>query len=167
MQPAPHIITLELHPEAMAFFNQLRREYYPANRVKAHLTLFYRLPADADRLVTSLEAITARSPFTMQVSGLQPYPNGLAYTVISPELLALHQLLQQEWAPWLIPRDRQPLRPHITIMNNVTAFKAQRIHEKLQADFRPFEVTANGISSWRYRRGPWEPVGEYPFRNEL
>jgi len=164
MQPAPYIITLQLHPEAMAFFQQLRREYYPANRVKAHLTLFYRLPADDNRVLTSLAAITARAPFTMQVSGLQPYPNGLAYTLVSPELLALHQTLREEWSPWLIPRDREPLRPHITIMNNVTAFKAQRIHEKLKTDFQPFEVQATGISSWRFRKGPWEPVEEHPFR---
>ncbi|MGF6848209.1 2'-5' RNA ligase [Chitinophaga sp. W3I9] len=162
---ASYIVTLQLERNAAAFFNQMRRQYYPAhaNEVHAHLTLFYRLPADEPQIITSLAAMVARPSFLLQVSELKRYTNGIAYTLMSTELRALHEALQMQWEPWLIPRDRQPLRPHITIMNQVTAFKAQQAHEQLAASFRPFEVTATGIQVWQYLKGPWKLAGEYPF----
>lgn len=162
---ASFIVTLQLQPDDAAFFNRMRRQYYPAhaNEVHAHLTLFYRLPADEPQIITSLATMVARPSFVLQVNEVQRYTNGIAYTLISAELQALHEALQTQWAPWLIPRDRQPLRPHITIMNQVTAFKAQQAHEQLMANFRPFEVTATGVEVWRYLKGPWKLVGEYSF----
>lgn len=162
---ASYIITLQLQPDAAAFFNQMRRQYYPAhaNEVHAHLTLFYRLPADEPQIITSLTTMVAQPSFVLQVNEVKRYTHGIAYTLMSAELQLLHEALQILWEPWLIPRDRQPLRPHVTIMNQVTAFKAQQAHEQLTADFRPFEVTATGIQVWRYLKGPWKLAGEYPF----
>ncbi|TWF35286.1 2'-5' RNA ligase [Chitinophaga polysaccharea] len=158
------IVTLELDTAANNFFNQLRQQYYPAhaNQVNAHLSLFYCLP-DEPAIPATLSTFTAHTPFSLQVSGLQRYPNGLAYTLTANTLLSLHQALQQHWEPWLIPRDRQPLRPHITIMNGVTDFKAQQLYEKLQSSFQPFAVQATGIGLWQYQKGPWKLKQLYAF----
>ncbi|WP_142686717.1 2'-5' RNA ligase family protein [Chitinophaga polysaccharea] len=162
---ASYILTLQLDPESMGFFNRLRRQYYPAhaNEVAAHLSLFYRLPADEPGIIASLDTMPAQPSFVMQVNEVQRYTNGIAYTLMSEELQILHASLQSQWEQWLIPRDRQPLRPHITIMNQVTAFKAQQAHEVLKSVFLPFEVTATGIQLWRYLKGPWKLERTYGF----
>ncbi|HEY8956793.1 2'-5' RNA ligase family protein [Chitinophaga sp.] len=162
---ASYILTLQLDPAATEFFNRMRQQYYPAhaNEVAAHLSLFYRLPADEPGIIASLDAMAAQPSFVLQVNEVQRYANGIAYTLISGELQALHASLQAQWGQWLIPRDRQPLRPHITIMNQVTAFKAQQAHEALKAVFLPFEVTATGVQLWRYLKGPWKLEGTYHF----
>lgn len=157
---APLILTLQLEATAAAHFNQLRLAHYPAyaNVVEAHLTLFHRLPADEPRMAATLATMAARPPLTLQVNGLQRYTHGVAYTLLSAPLQLLHQLLQQQWAPSLTWRDQQPLHPHITIMNKVTAYKAQRLYERLLADFRPFEIQGAGLQLWRFQKGPWELV---------
>lgn len=162
---ASYILTLQLDAAATEFFNRMRQQYYPAhaNEVAAHLSLFYRLPADEPGIIASLDTMAAQPSFIMQVNEIQRYANGIAYTLMSDELQALHASLQVQWEQWLIPRDRQPLRPHITIMNQVTAFKAQQAHEALKAVFRPFEVTATGVQLWRYLKGPWKLEGTYHF----
>ena len=162
----PLILTLQLETTAAARFNQLRRTYYPAyaNVVDAHLTLFHRLPADECRIVDALTAITGQyTPFTLQVTGLQRYTNGVAYTLASEALQLLHHSLQQQWMPLLTWRDQQPLQPHITIMNKVTAYKAQLLYDQLSGDFIPFEAAATGVQLWRYRKGPWELAETYSF----
>jgi 2'-5' RNA ligase len=160
-----YILTIQLPAATADFFNQLRRQYYPAhaNQVAAHVSLFYRLPADEQLLATALSAEAARAPFTMQVNGLQRYANGVAYTLSSAPLQLLHQSLQQQWISLLTWRDQQPLQPHITIMNQVTAWKAQQLHEKLLAEFRPFEIVATGLQLWRYLKGPWKLLETYTF----
>lgn len=162
------ILTLQLDPAATGLFNRLRRLYYPAyaNVVDAHLTLFHRLPADEPGVVAALAKIQARAAFTLQVNGLQRYLHGIAYTLTSEPLQVLHQSLQQEWAHWLIWRDQQSLQPHITIMNKVTAWKAQGVYEKLLADFQPFDIQATGLQLWRYEKGPWGLVETFCFTEQ-
>ena len=159
------ILTIQLPAVTADYFNQLRRQYYPAhaNQVAAHMSLFYRLPADEPQVGAALAAMEAHAPFTMQVNGVQRYTNGVAYTLLSEPLQLLHQSLQQRWMPLLTWRDQQPLRPHITIMNQVTAWKAQQLHEKLLAEFQPFEITATGLQLWRYLKGPWKLLETYSF----
>jgi 2'-5' RNA ligase len=160
-----NIITIQLPAEVTDVFNKQRRQYYPAhaNQVKAHLSLFYRLPADAALVTATLATMSARSPFTLQVTGLQQYPNGVAYTILSEPLQLLHQSLQAQWSSLLVRRDLQPLQAHITIMNQVTAWKAQQLHKKLLAEFQPFDIPAIGMELWRYQKGPWKLLETYPF----
>ncbi|MBS0032291.1 2'-5' RNA ligase family protein [Chitinophaga sp. 22321] len=162
---APLILTLQLEPAAAAHFNQLRRSHYPAyaNMVDAHVTLFHRLPADEPRIVDSLSGIGALVSFTLTVNAVQQYTNGVAYTLLSPTLQVFHHSLQQQWLSFLTWRDQQLLRPHITIMNKVTAYKAQQLHQRLTADFVPFEIGATGVQLWRYCKGPWELKETYSF----
>ncbi len=51
------IVTLELEPEAQSFFNEQRRAYFPAHRnyLEAHLTFFYRLPAEEPAILLLLQ----------------------------------------------------------------------------------------------------------------
>lgn len=159
------ILTIQLPVATTDFFNQLRRQYYPAhaNQVGAHISLFYRLPADEPRVGAALSALEAQAPFTLQVNGLQRYANGVAYTLSSAPWQLLHASLQQQWMDLLKWRDQQPLQPHITIMNQATAWKAQQAHEKLLAEFQPFEIGATGLQLWRYLKGPWKLVETYSF----
>ncbi|MBO9729643.1 MAG: 2'-5' RNA ligase family protein [Chitinophaga sp.] len=162
---SPLILTLQLSPDATGYFNQLRRTWYPAyaNVVEAHLTLFHRLPADVYRGRHAFDTIPAPGVFTLEVTGLQRYPHGVACTLFAAPLQAWHQSLQQEWGSQLIWRDQQPLQPHITIMNKVTDWKAQRVYEKLLADFQPPQVQAIGVQWWRFEKGPWTLVDTWPF----
>jgi 2'-5' RNA ligase len=165
MEYAPLIVTLQLHPMHQPFFNALRKAHYPAhaNYLDAHLTLFHHLPSDEPLIAEILTARCRREPITLEVNGVHRFDNGTAYTLVSDTLQAFHQSLQEQWKAWLIWRDQQPLWPHITIQNKVTAFKAQQLHEKLEAAFHPFEVVATGISTWLYLNGPWEQVAYFPF----
>lgn len=162
---SPLILTLQLSPAATDYFNQLRRTWYPAhaNVVDAHLTLFHRLPADVYLSGPAFAAIPAPAIFPLEVTGLQRYSHGVAYTLFAEPLQAWHQSLQQQWGALLIWRDQQPLQPHITIMNKVTAWKAQQVYEKLLADFQPPVVQAIGVQWWRFEKGPWTLVDTWPF----
>lgn len=161
----PMIITLELEETASTYFNNLRREHFPAhsNYLEAHLTLFHKLPSDEPAIADILQNLQPREPLWLGVDDVICFGNGVAFSLTSDRLLALHAQLQQAFDPWLIRQDRLPLRPHITIQNKVTAFKAQRLQQELKANFVPFPVRARGWSAWLYLGGPWKPLAFYPF----
>lgn len=161
----PMIVTLALEKEAQAYFTDLRNRHFPAhsNYLEAHLTLFHKLPSDEPELLTLLQAFSPAGPLPLWVNGLVYWKGGVAFTLVSEPLLQLHRQLQQAFDPWLIRRDREPLRPHITIQNKVTAFKAQQLYEALRADFRPFEIRATGFATWLYLGGPLKRLAAYPF----
>ncbi|HEY0271640.1 MAG TPA: 2'-5' RNA ligase family protein [Chitinophaga sp.] len=164
MQPPSLIVTLQLDPAAQAFFNAQRARYFPAhaNYTDAHLTLFHHLPAH-DAVQHILAAKASRPTFPVAVTGLFNMGNGVAYTLRSAALEALHEDLQQCFAPWLSQRDRQPLWPHVTIQRKVTAYKAAQLQQLLEQDFRPFTVQALGLYTWHYRKGPWQAAGAWAF----
>lgn len=99
----------------------------------------------------------------MEVIGIRNMGKGVAFTLKSRKLLSLHKDLQQQFTKFLIRKDRQVLWPHITVQNQVTANKAQKLYEQLNADFKPLIITAVGISTWLYQKGPWEHLGDYLF----
>ena len=101
----------------------------------------------------------------LQVTGITNLGKGAAFILQSPELQELHQQMQKEWAALLIPQDRQPLWPHITIQNKVTAFKAQQTVAQLQQAFTPFSITGIGLQTWLYKKGPWQHVKDYTFED--
>ncbi|WP_295116395.1 2'-5' RNA ligase family protein [uncultured Chitinophaga sp.] len=159
------IITLELEPGAQSFFNALREKHFPghANYLDAHITLFHKLPGDEPAVHEHLERFAVRGPMLLEVSGVKNFGKGVAYNINSPELDTLHVDMQQAFWPWLIRQDRLRRWPHITIQNKVTAFKASCLHEELLKDFTPFSITATGLLSWQYLKGPWKALGRYPF----
>ncbi|HYD99382.1 MAG TPA: 2'-5' RNA ligase family protein [Alphaproteobacteria bacterium] len=164
---APLILTLALDAAAFARFDALRRAHFPPerNHIPAHLTLFHHLPGgELPAIAAALaEAAGRRAPFPLAVTGLRPLGRGVAYAIESPPLLALRGALAARWAAWLTPQDRQPLRPHVTVQNKVAPAAAAALLAELAAEFAPWTATAEGLLLWRYRGGPWEAAGRFPF----
>jgi 2'-5' RNA ligase len=161
------IVTLEMEAAYQQHFNELRARYFPAhaNYLDAHITLFHHLPADEPVITATLAAAAQRGVFKLTVAGIVHFGNGVAYRLQSEELQLLHGSLQHTFEPWLTRQDKQPLRPHITVQNKVTNFKATQLHESLSAHFVPFELSVTGLKTWRYLHGPWKPEQFFAFRD--
>lgn len=159
MNPAPLILCLRLNKEASTLFTELRQQYFPPERnyLQAHLTLFHKLPpSESSQIVARLSHIALQhSPISLTVTGPKSIGNGVAYFVESEALQQLHKSLQQDWHQWLVPQDKQKLRPHITIQNKVGAAQAKALLEKLESSFSPFTITGTGFTLWEYMGGPW------------
>ena len=165
MEKYPVVITLQLEEAAAAFFTEQRKAYFPAhiNYLEAHLTLFHALPAEVI-IKTTLQNVCTRKAFDVQVNGIKNIGRGVAYSVSSAELISLHRSLQKEWEAFLTGKDKQPLWPHITVQNKVTAFKALKLYQQLSAGFKTFSVKATGINTWYYLGGPWKQIEFFPFQ---
>lgn len=165
MRSTPLILTLSIDAKAQQYFDGLRQEHFPkhCNYLKAHLTLFHRLPSDDETIEKIITDACKISPMSLQVSEIKNIGNGVAYAIRSEELQQLHKKLQQQFDSNLISQDRNKLWPHITVQNKVTAFKAKQTAEKLRENFLPFTITATGIRSLLYLDGPWEAKGQWQF----
>lgn len=161
------ILTLSLDERSHRFFTDLRTLHFPAwcNYLEAHITLFHQLPENDPSVRLHVSSFAARSAFTLQVTGIHNTGNGVAYALQSAELSDMHVSMQQVFSAFLISQDRQKLRPHITVQNKVTAFKALQTTQLLQRDFTPFTVQATGLALHAYRGGPWEAMEAFPFRS--
>ncbi|WP_291909476.1 2'-5' RNA ligase family protein [Chitinophaga sp. CB10] len=159
------ILTLQMEDSAQAYFNALRKAHFPAhaNYLDAHITLFYKLPDEQPIIADALPELVRRPPLLLDVRGIFSFGSGCAYTAHSDELLQLHGKMQQLWRQFLPKKDQQPLHPHITVQNKVTAFKAARTKELLLENFSPFQVKTTGLHTWKYLHGPWKPLAFYPF----
>ncbi len=148
-------------------FDRLREAHFPPERnyLRAHLTLFHKLPAEHEPEISEdlREVCGGHEPFTLTATGVRFLGRGVAYELLSPELLSIRKDLAVRWEPWLGAQDRQGFRPHVTVQNKVSPKEARELHESLQASFSPFEVRGEGLSLWRYLGGPWEHAGTYPF----
>ena len=161
------ISTLLIDTETQGFFNNLRKQYFPAERnyLDAHLTLFHNLPGSEQAIIESIDTVCNNyNVFDMQVSKIVSIGNGVAYKIESPELKQLHKYLQQQFTQWLIPQDKQTLWPHITIQNKTDALIANQLINELNSGFIPFKVNALGFSLWEYKGGPWEFISEFRFK---
>lgn len=168
MEP-PLIVTLMLDEAAAHYFNTLRKKHFPPERnyLEAHLTLFHNLPAEGAGIQKDVEAFCKRQKvMTLEAAGIVSIGAGVAVKIHSLELEALHRKLQQQWAPWLIPQDRQKLWPHITVQNKVSADKAKALQSELAASFAPFSIQGLGLSIWHYMGGPWRAAGSFLFGAE-
>lgn len=165
--PAPIIVTAALDEGAFAWFDDLRRTHFPPERnvVPAHLTLFHALPGDQEEtLGETLKAAASRTQaLTISVRGPWSLGRGVAYRIASPPLEALRAELANAFAPHLTRQDAAPWRPHITVQNKVDPDAAKQLLQKLQHDFEPFDIVAEGLLVWRYLGGPWEPLARLAF----
>ena len=148
-------------------FDNLRELHFPPERnyLKAHLTLFHKLPGEREaEISTELREICRElEPFTLAATGLRFLGRGVAYELSSPQLPALRRELARSWEPWLGAQDRQGFKPHVTVQNKVSPEQARALHEELLATFSPFEIEGLGLLLWRYLGGPWEPAATYLF----
>lgn len=159
------IITLSIDAESQQFFNQLRNIHFPAhaNFLDAHITLFHRLPLQQPVIEQALPRFAQHTPIKIDVNKVSHAGNWVAYALQSDALQQLHLNMQQIFAPWLTRQDAKILMPHITVQNKVTAWKAQQLYQQLQQQFTPFQLTATGLQTWLYQKGPWKVLNSYPF----
>lgn len=99
----------------------------------------------------------------LRVDGIFFMGFGSAYRIESPVLSGLRARLAERFEPWLSQQDRRPFRPHVTIQNKAPAAEAKTLFSALQAEFIAFEASGETLLLWRYRGGPWEEAGRYPF----
>ena len=163
----PLIVTAALDEGAFDWFEDLRQSHFPRhrNKVPAHLTLFHALPGKHERVVveTLKAACQRRGPIRMEVRSPWSLGQGVAYRLASPELDGLRKELATAFSPWLTRQDQAPHRPHITIQNKAEPEDARLLLERLQMEFEPFHIFAEGLLLWRYLGGPWALVDRFEF----
>jgi 2'-5' RNA ligase superfamily len=159
------IITLKIDEASQAFFDTKRKQHYPAyaNFVESHITLFHKLPSDKDIVCDTLLQLSKTIVFEMKVVGIKNIENFVAYEINSPTLQNLHATMQRDFINMLNEKDRDILWPHITIHNKATVYKAFKTHEKLFVDFKPFNITAIGFTTWFYAKKTWVKKEDYLF----
>ena len=163
---APLILTLALDGESSAAFDALRRAHFPPerNHLAAHVTLFHALPGEDEAAVAEdVRAAAARPAFPIEVVGLRPLGRGVAYVLRSPTLEGVRGELARRWADHLSTQDRSGFRPHVTVQNKVDPEVAGALLRQLERSFEPWTCTAEGLSLWWYRGGPWEHLLTAPF----
>ena len=163
----PIVVTALFGDGDNGWLQELRRTHYPAerNQVPAHLTLFRHLPPGVEgELSRRLAAATAAPPPRAMVAGLMDLGEGTALRVDSDELEAIRSELAEALHGLLIPQDRAPWRPHVTIQNKVEPREARRLQQRLRATFEPRPLSIRALASWRYLGGPWQPLKSHPFR---
>ena len=167
----PIIATLQFDEPSDAYFQDMRRKYYPPalNLIGAHLTLFHNLPGAEEKAVLETIATEAArtEPFKVTVAGVMRLGRGVVFKIKSDELMALRTRLAETFRQFLVAQDREPFRPHVTIQNKVAPHEAAELHDHLAKAFQPFEAAAEGVQLWRYEGGPWSPVAAIAFQAEL
>ena len=167
MHQPPLIITLAFEKEAFDYFNTLRKQYFPAERnfIDAHITLFHALPNIDSVFNTARRFAIEQKVFDINI--VEPFSlgKGVAFLVISEDLIKLHKKLQTEWLELLTQQDKQKLKPHITIQNKVMIEEAKELLLKLKASYLPITAKAYGLQIWEYHNGPWKLLEDLPFKN--
>ncbi len=162
------VVTLQVAEDQQQQLDALRTAHFPArlNKVPAHITLFHFLPRDRAAVIDAeFEKLAAVHPvFEMRVTGLRHLGRGVAYTLHSDELQAIHARLAETFKDDLNSQDRQRYSPHIVIQNKVDAEKSRALFLSLSANFEPFVLSARGLLLWNYLGGPWELAASYCFQ---
>ncbi len=155
-----------MEEEAQRWFEEQRQAYFPPalNHIPAHLSLFHSLPGDATTRHVLAEAAVTQPAFSMQMDGVRSMGRGVMYTLASPQLMALHRRLADQFGPFLTPQDKQPLRPHVVVQNKVEPAEAKALLAVLQARFLGRAVRAVGLDWWEYRGGPWRLLERFAFQ---
>jgi 2'-5' RNA ligase len=163
---APLIVTALLGDKDFAFFDGLRRQHYPPelNQVRAHITMFHHLPPSAERELCRFIKHIAKEPAPKaRITGLINLGPGVAYRIESDDLHSIRNEIVDSLWDCLIPQDKAPWRPHITVQNKIKPVEAKALLNDLSQDFRPFSLTIKGLGLWRYLGGPWESVAAWHF----
>lgn len=171
MDDDPLVLTLALDADSQAWLEALRRAHFPPERnlIPAHVTLFHALPGVelASVLATLGAECRAVAPSAATIGPPMSIGRGVALRVAAPAMVGLRARLSAAWAPWLTAQDRQGWRPHATVQNKVAPAAAQALLARLTAELAPREAMADGLLLWRYRGGPWERAGRFPFAGAL
>lgn len=163
----PLILTARFDPEAATTFQRLREQHFPShlNIVPAHLTLFHHLPgAERDAVETELlRSCAASATIRFTVTGVRFLGRGVAMEIDAAGLVAKRRQLAEGWSRWLVPQDRQPFKPHVTVQNKVDPTAARALHQRLETQWAPMAGVIVGLDLWHYRGGPWEIARQFTF----
>lgn len=156
----PLILTAHICDSDLEPFDRLRQANFPRDRnfLRAHLTMFHRIPGEYKEQVVQhlIDVAAGHAPITAVVSGLRHLGAGVAFSIVSPELQAIHAILRRAFMPWLGGQDMQKWQPHITIQNKVSKLAADSLHAALTREFQPHTIEIIGLDLWRYLGGPWQ-----------
>lgn len=161
------IVTAELAPAELAWFDGLRRHHYPAerNQLPAHLTMFHALPPSLEGEARHRLSLAARRPPPRAtVAGLMDLGGGVAFRVVSDDLDLVRDELSEAFHGMLGAQDSGGWRPHVTIQNKVSNREARQLLEALSARFQLRPLGIRGLGLHRYLGGPWETLQVWPFR---
>ena len=163
----PLILTALCDEAASARFEALRRAHFPPERniVPAHLTLFHHLPGAE---IEAIEEVLVDRAWRLDAMSARTLPprftgGGVAIDVAAPGLALLRHDLAALWDGWLIPQDRQPFNPHVTVQNRVRPEVARKTQAALAATDPPGPIVIEGLALWEYLGGPWRAAGMFPF----
>ncbi|WEK43431.1 MAG: 2'-5' RNA ligase family protein [Candidatus Sphingomonas colombiensis] len=164
---APIVVTALFGAADQAWFDSLRRAYYPPeqNRIAAHLTLFHHLPPSQATEVKHRLSLETHNVARPLATLREPYSlgSGVAWRIESVALAEIRARLGEAFAGLLVPQDMAGWRPHVTIQNKVAPHTARTLLAAMGAGFRPRPVTITGLAAWWYRGGPWEPLSRHMF----
>lgn len=169
---APLIVTLVPDPASHALFDRLRTAHFPPERllVGAHVTMFHALPGSEFDAVADILARAAAATRPMPFTATGPVAlsrRGVAIALDCPSAKGLKRRLAGEFDFALTPQDRGGMRPHVTIQNKVTPDVAGMTLATVRAGWSPRQGTFRGLALWRYLGGPWEPAGDWTFREPI
>jgi hypothetical protein len=167
---APLIVTLGFDEGTFARLEALRRRFFRPGRnlIPAHLSLFHALPPDELATITAelAEAAGSRPPIPLQFPSVRSLGSGFALAVEAPGLPSLHRRLAVAFSPWLSSQDRQPLLPHVTLMNKADRRAARLGLATFRGEFEPWSGIGDSLLLWAYHGGPWEALARYPFSGD-
>ena len=169
MANAPLIVTAQLPPDIFAWADGLRRVHFPPERntIRAHVTLFNSLPPSVEDEVRRLLARhAAAAPPHATIAGLMPLGGGTAFAIECAALSAIHADLVENLHGVLTAQDGGRRKLHITVQNKVSGAEAKALQTELSRDFRPRGFAFAALELHRYRGGPWEAAGSWPFRGK-
>ncbi|WP_324827874.1 2'-5' RNA ligase family protein [Qipengyuania zhejiangensis] len=165
---APLILTAQLPEDLHARYTALRTAHFPPERnfLEAHVTLFHALPAMSEgEVISCCKRIAANvAPVRGQVVGLMSLGGGTAIKLESDGMLRLRERLAENFHGLLTAQDQHRPRLHVTIQNKVTSAEAKALQAELAEFIVPRPFAFPGLSLFRYRGGPWEPVRSFAFR---
>jgi 2'-5' RNA ligase superfamily len=166
LSSAPLIVTALMGPEDFNWADGLRRAHFPPERnvLRAHLTMFHHIaPSLEAELLSAVKRLAKAAPPSARLAAPYSLGGGVAYRIDSSDLCGIRELLAEQFWDALIPQDRAPWRPHITVQNKVKADQARALLAALSNTFTPRHFEIAGLAVFRYLGGPWEPVGAWRF----
>ena len=167
LPPAPLIVTAQLPPDVFAWADRLRTAHFPPerNKIRAHVTLFNALPPSVEDEVRRLLARhCAAPPPPATITAIMPLGGGTAFAIESEALSAIHADLVEAFHGVLTAQDGGRRKLHVTVQNKVSGAAAKALQAELARDFRPRAFAFSALELHRYRGGPWEDAGTWPFR---
>ena len=127
--------------------------------------MFHALPPSLEEEVRGqLKTLAQARPPQATIAGLINLGGGVAYRVVSDDLVGIRAAIADHFHGALTAQDEAGWRPHVTIQNKVQAADAKALFDRLQRDFQPRPLVLHGLALDRYLGGPWEPLGRFAFR---